>query len=191
MTPANSGLKHRQSRCSNRISQLTRWKQMETLFSSKILPHPPIPRKIVSGVENIRPLGILLDSVAKNAYQTKLVRKNEIGIQPTKSENYVPMNWAHKEKNTKFHTDQRKEERSFRVMLRNSRQSTDIEEILSQLDHCWIIRIKNKEAAGCGTQRSELPRKKRGKPAMLWMPSLRTLTTCSKTPDALSVRCNT
>ena len=92
---------------------------------------PPI---FVSGVSVIKPLIDLLNEIAKDNYNIKVLPNNEVKIQPSSSEKFIPIVEALKKKNTEFHTFQRKQDRSFKVVLRNMHPSTDAAEIQEEIE---------------------------------------------------------
>lgn len=61
---------------------------------------PPI---FIEGVENIIPLKSLLDEIAKNQYTIKILRNNQIKIQPLATEKYIPVMDALKKRYAKLH----------------------------------------------------------------------------------------
>ena len=103
---------------------------------------PPI---FVSGVGNICPLKALLDNIVKNEYTLKVLSNNEIKIQPHSSEKYLPIVEELKKKNTEFHTYQRKQEKGYKVVLRNMHSSVDINELKSEIENLGhkVMKIAN------------------------------------------------
>lgn len=105
----------------------------------KEIKPPPI---FVDGVENIKPLEELLNSSAPNSYTMKSLYNNQVKIQPHTSECYTKIVKALIEKDTKFYTYQLKNERSFRVVVRNIHQSTEhnhLKNAIEELGH----KVKN------------------------------------------------
>lgn len=96
----------------------------------KVPKPPPI---FVAGVGNITPLMLLLEEIAKQEYELKVLRNDEVKIQPQTSEKYRIIVKALTDKNTEFHTYQTKEERSFRVVLRNMHHTTDIDVLKDEI----------------------------------------------------------
>ena len=103
---------------------------------------PPI---FVSGVENICPLKTLLDSIVKNEYTLKVLSNNEVKIQPHSSEKYLPIIEELKRKNTEFYTYQRKQDKGYKVVLRNMHPTVDTNELKSEIEKFEhkVIRIAN------------------------------------------------
>jgi hypothetical protein len=83
---------------------------------------PPI---FVDGVCNISPLTQLLNEVAKNEHELKILNNQQVKIQPKTTEKFSIIVKALKEKQTSFHTYKPKEERNFKVVLKNMHPSTN------------------------------------------------------------------
>ena len=117
-------------------------KSTESENKLKTEKSPPI---FVSGVANICPLKALLDSTVKNEYTLKVLPNNEVKIQPHSSEKYLPIIVELKKKNTEFHTYQRKQDKGYKVVLRNMHSSADINELKSEIEKLEhkVIRITN------------------------------------------------
>lgn len=105
---------------------------MEETVTEKPIPvvvlqkPPPI---FVNGVEQLKPLKDLLDSIAENEYTLKVLPNNSVKIQPNQSENYVSIVEQLKVKKTQFHKYQQKEEKNYKVVLRNMHPSVDKKEL--------------------------------------------------------------
>lgn len=109
------------------------------------------PAIFVSGVQNIKPLQELLDEKAIGCYTFKILNNNQVKIQINKSEKYLPIITALKEKNTEFFTYQKKDSRKFKVVLRNLHLSVDHQDIINELktkghNVCRISNIKHKSS---------------------------------------------
>ena len=103
---------------------------------------PPI---FVSGVENIAPLKTLLDKIAENNYTLKILFNNEVKIIPNSSEKYLPIIEELKKKKTEFYTYQRKQDKSYKTVLRHIHPSVDtgeIEKAIEEHDH-KVLRVTN------------------------------------------------
>ena len=87
---------------------------------------PPI---FISGVANIKPLIDLLNVVAPDKYLVNTLSNEQIRVQPTESSVYTSIIKALMEKNTEFHTYKPRQDRSFRVVVRNLHPSTEIQDI--------------------------------------------------------------
>lgn len=105
---------------------------------------PPI---FVDGVSNIQPLIALLDEHVNDSYEIKVLRNEQVKIQPISSAAYSVIVKQLEIKQTEFYTYKLKEDRSFKVILKNMHPSTDTNEIkreLSDLGHCvtniWNIK---------------------------------------------------
>lgn len=121
---------------------------MEETVTEKPIPvvvlqkPPPI---FVNGVEQLKPLKDLLDSIAENEYTLKVLPNNSVKIQPNQSENYVSIVEQLKVKKTQFHTYQQKEEKNYKVVLRNMHPSVDKKELsvaIEEYDH-KVVSITN------------------------------------------------
>lgn len=103
---------------------------------------PPI---YVNGVENIRPLKELLDKTTEGLYTLKILAENEVKIQLKNSEKYLSVIKELKNKNTSFHTYQMKQDKNYKVVLRNMHPSVNIDELknaIEEYDH-KVINITN------------------------------------------------
>lgn len=94
---------------------------------------PKPPPIYVSNVGNINPLTTLLNNIAKNDYVIKVINSEEVKIQPKSSEAYTNIVKHLDEKETDFHTYKPKQERSFKVVLKNLHYSTPLEDIEDEL----------------------------------------------------------
>jgi hypothetical protein len=84
----------------------------------------------------------LLEQVAPRKYETKALAGNKVKIQPTTSDSYRAIMKALTEKNTEFHTFKPKEDRSYRVVLKNMHYSinpADIKTEIEKLGHTVTI----------------------------------------------------
>lgn len=91
---------------------------------------PPI---FIPDVLQIKPLIEILNKVAKDGYSFKILAKNQVKVQPATSINYYSITKELKVKETAFHTYQLKEDRNFRVVIKNIHPTTDIEELSAQI----------------------------------------------------------
>lgn len=94
-----------------------------------IIRPPPI---MLMGVKKIAPLIEQLDIVAKNGYQTKTSAEN-VTIHSQSKEVYLAITKMLKEKNTMFHSFPFKDERAFRVVLKNVHHTLDTNELKTAL----------------------------------------------------------
>jgi hypothetical protein len=96
-------------------------------------PKPPI---YITDVKNISPLIQLLEQIAKQQYKIKALADNQVKIQPKTSEFYrvIYKSKALAEKRTEFHTWKLKEERSYRVVLKNMHYCINPEEIKTEIE---------------------------------------------------------
>ncbi|KAL7291604.1 hypothetical protein TKK_0014644 [Trichogramma kaykai] len=103
---------------------------------------PPI---FISHVQNIKPLQDALNEVAPDRYLIKSLANNQVKVQPKSSLDYLPIITMLKQKDTRFHTYQLKQEKPYRVVLKNVHPSTntdDIKKELQELGH-KVTRISN------------------------------------------------
>lgn len=101
-----------------------------------VVPKPP--PIFIDCVEKIVPLRQLLNEIAKDSHEMKAMGNNRIRVQPKTAENYSKIVKALEEKKTQFHTYELKENRAFRVVLKNVHHTTDTEElkeVLGKLGH--------------------------------------------------------
>ena len=103
---------------------------------------PPI---FVSGVEDIGPLKSLLDNIAENNYTLKTLSNNEVKILPNSSEKYLPIVEELKKKNTQYFTYQRKQDKTYKTVLRNIHPSVDTSDLKTAIEEYGhkIIRLSN------------------------------------------------
>ena len=107
---------------------------------------PPI---YVSGVENIQPLKKLLQDIADKNYELKLLKENELKIQPKTIEMYQVITKALVDQNTEFHTFRPKQDKTYNIVLKGIHSSTPIEEIKEEIENMGhevsnISNIKNR-----------------------------------------------
>lgn len=92
---------------------------------------PPI---FVAGVKYIKPLTDLLQLTAKDHYELKVLGDDQVKIQCDSPENYNKIIKALDEKETQYHTYQAKNERSFRVVLRNIHPTVNTQELKEEIE---------------------------------------------------------
>jgi hypothetical protein len=115
----------------NRFSSL-----MEETSDEAPVQHtdPKPPPIFISGVANIKPLIDLLNVIAPNKYLVKTLSNEQVRVQPAESSIYTSIIKALMEKNTEFHTYKPRQDRSFRVVIRNLHPSTEVPEIKRALN---------------------------------------------------------
>jgi hypothetical protein len=109
--------------------------------------HTPKPPHIyIQDVTSIPPLLQLLEQVAAQQSETKVLADNQVKVQPATTDSYRAITKALAEKQTEFHTYKPKEERSYRVVLKNMYYSiapidikTEIEKLGHQVNNIWNI----------------------------------------------------
>ena len=78
-----------------------------------IIKSPKPPPIYISKVDNILPL-----LLAKNAYERRILRNNEVKIQASTLDIFKKITKSLVDKNTEFHTFKSKQERSYNVVLK-------------------------------------------------------------------------
>lgn len=111
--------------------------------STETLPKPP--PLFIAGVKNINPLTQLLNSLIKDKYFLKVLNQDQVKIQAQTMETYDIIEKALKEKNTEFHSYQKKSERVYKTVLKNLHPSTDIKLLKEEIElHGHkVVRINN------------------------------------------------
>lgn len=114
----------------------------QKVCEEKISKSPPI---FVSGVEDIGPLTKLLEEIDGKNYSLKILANNQVKILPSMSEKYLPIIEALKKKKTEFYTYQRKQDKSYKAVLRNMHPSTDLEDLKAAIEEYEhkVTRITN------------------------------------------------
>jgi hypothetical protein len=114
----------------NRFSSLSE-EHMEEADKQSTEPKPP--PIFISGVTNIKPLIDLLNTIAKDKYLVKTLYNNQVRVQPTESSVYTTIVKALIDKNAEFHTYKPRQDRSFRVVLKNIHPSTGLNDVKQDL----------------------------------------------------------
>jgi flagellin-like hook-associated protein FlgL len=104
--------------------------------------HPPI---YITDITNISPLIQLLEQIAKQQYEIKVLADNQVKVQPKTSESYRTIIKALAKKHMEFHTYKLKEERSYIVVLTNMHYSINTQEIETEIEELgqMVINIWN------------------------------------------------
>jgi hypothetical protein len=89
----------------------------------------------IQDVNTIPPLLQLLEQVAPRKYKTKAITNNLVKVQPTTSDSYRAIFKALEEKCTEFHKYKPREDRSYRVVIKNMRYSIDPANIKTELEN--------------------------------------------------------
>lgn len=100
---------------------------------TKIIIEPKPPPIFVNEVENIAPLQALLKTIAPDAYDMKILSSTNVKIMAKSKESYIAIVNALSEKSTMFHTYQLKENRAFRVVLKNVHHTCNLDELKEEL----------------------------------------------------------
>lgn len=103
---------------------------------------PPI---YIDGVENVAPLKIELDKIAKDQYTIKILKNNQVKIQSLSTIKYIPIMESLKQKGSQGFTYQCKQDKNFKVVLRNMYPSTDVQDIKAEIEaqNHKVIKITN------------------------------------------------
>lgn len=106
---------------------------------------PKPPPLFVAGVVDIKPLTKVLEEVAERNFFLKVLNHDEIKIQAKSVENYDRIVEALKSRNTEFHSYQKKEDRPFKVVLRNIHCSTDLNILKQEIEALGhsVVKISN------------------------------------------------
>ena len=106
---------------------------------------PKPPPIYIQKVETILPLKSELSKIAPNSFEFKILNNGEVKVQLQSSAKYLDTVNMLKSKNTEYYTYKPKNERGFKVILRNMHYSADLDEIkleLSSMNH-KVINIYN------------------------------------------------
>jgi hypothetical protein len=106
--------------------------QQQKAGPEKTTKPPPIH---ITDITNISPLTQLLQQIATQQYEIKALAHNQVKVQPKTSESYRTVTKALAEKCVQFHTYKLKEERSYRVVLKNMHYSISPEEIKTETEN--------------------------------------------------------
>lgn len=117
-------------------------RQNQNRFSVLEVDAPDVPKEIVhkpppifvDKVINIQPLIKILNENISDKYEIKVLKHDRIKIQPKLPEAFSKIVKILEEKNTEFYTYKLKEERNFKVVLRNMHYSSDTEDIKDELN---------------------------------------------------------
>ncbi|KAH9644980.1 hypothetical protein HF086_003310 [Spodoptera exigua] len=119
----------------------------ETKAADQVTRHIEKPPPFfVDKVSNIQPLSKMLEDVAHEDYEIKILQGERVKIQAKSPESYSTIYKELKSRNTEFFTYQPKGEKNFRVVLKHMHPSTDTEEIKQALEE--LHHKPNNEAFG-------------------------------------------
>lgn len=129
---------------------------------AQIKPPKPLPIFFVDRVSNIQSLIVLPNCTIKDDYEIKVLSNEQLKLQPKTLEAYSLLVKDLKLKNTEFHIYKEKQERSFRVVIKNVHHSTDIQELKQAIEerghsviNVWNLknrRTKMPLSVSCRTQ---------------------------------------
>lgn len=106
---------------------------LQTDANSNLLEHSKPPPIFVDKVGNIQPLMSLLSQCVPNQYEIKSLRNDQIKIMSKTHETYKVIVEELQKKDTEFHTYKPKNERGFKVILKNIHPTVDVEELKDEL----------------------------------------------------------
>lgn len=103
------------------------------------------PPLFITGVKDIKPLNSLLEAVANNEYSIKLVNQEEVKIQATSMGVYDLITVELKNRNTQFFSYRKKQDRPFRVVLKNIHSSISLDTLKQQIEEQGhsVVHISN------------------------------------------------
>lgn len=105
-------------------------RDQQTATIKQIKP-PPI---FVIGVSNINPLLRLLEDIAKNKYILRIISHTDVKIQAKEIDIYNLIFAALKSKNTEFYSYRRKQDKPFKVVLRNIHCTSNLDLLKTQIE---------------------------------------------------------
>jgi phosphoenolpyruvate carboxylase len=121
------------------------WKRKAKNNSTEPVLRKPLPIYIAD-VKNISSLTQLLEEIAKKQEEIKALTDNQVKVQPKTSESYRIIIKALDKKRTEFHAYKLKEERSYRVVLKNMLHSNpeeikmEIEKLEHTVTNIWNVK---------------------------------------------------
>lgn len=131
---------------SNRFAALEKEDQQTELISPGEKTPKPSPI-YVDRVSNIQPLTGLLNDSVEGEYEIKILKDEEVKILFKTTQAYSTIIKKLQKKGTEFHTHKLKQDRSFRVVLKNIHPSTDVSELKKaiedlghQVNNIWSIK---------------------------------------------------
>lgn len=86
-----------------------------------------------------------MDQIEKDQYAMKILKTNQVRIQPCSAVKYHPIMEALKQKGSQGYIYQCKSDKKFKVVLKNMHSSTDINEIKAEIEaqNHKVIKITN------------------------------------------------
>lgn len=130
----------------NRFSLLSENESANEEGNTEPQPTEPKPPPLfVAGVVDIKPLTKVLEEVAEKNFFLKVINPEEIKIQAKSLEHYDLIVAALKSRNTEFHSYQKKNDRPFKVVLRNIHSSTDLDILKQEIEDLGhsVVKISN------------------------------------------------
>lgn len=119
--------------------------QTELASLEEKMPKPP--PIYVDRVSNIQPLTDLLEDTVNGEFEIKILKAEAVKIQPRTTQAYSTIVKELQNKGTEFHTYRLKQDRNFRVVLKNIHPSTDVKAAIEILGHqvinLWNIRSRS------------------------------------------------
>lgn len=96
---------------------------------------PKPPPIYITNVTTVPPLLKLLDQITPQLYDLKALANNQVRVQPHTPDSYRLITKALLDRHTQFHTYKPKEDRPYRVVLRNMHYSIDPAEIKAEINN--------------------------------------------------------
>lgn len=115
----------------NRFAGLQDEENTQKADLPEYIPKPP--PIFVDKVENINPLCALLKEHVGNNFSLKILRDNQIKIMPKSQESYRKIVKELEVRETEFFTYKPKNERGFKVILRNMHPSVNVDDLKNEL----------------------------------------------------------
>jgi hypothetical protein len=100
--------------------------QQQKVDPANLLKPPAI---YISGIITISSLIQLLEQIVETQYEPKALQNNQVRIQPRNSDSYRTIIKVLTEKRMEFHTYNPKEERNYKIILKNMHYSINPEDI--------------------------------------------------------------
>jgi hypothetical protein len=147
---------------SNRLASLSDEEVTDHLQEAATDIRPKPPPIFVSDVTTILPLLQLPDQIVKQQCEIKALPDNQVRIQPKTPDSYRAIIKALAEKNTTFHTYKPKDERNYRVVLKNMHYSINPADIQTEIEKLRltvtnIFNIEHHSTSPCSSLTSSLP----------------------------------
>lgn len=131
------------SSCSNNRFQLLT--EQEDVPDETPHPEPKPPPLFVAGVKDVNPLLNVLNTTVANSFYLKVISAEEIKVQAKSKEAYETIVQELNKRNTEYYSFQKKENKPFKVVLKNLHHSSDtvlLKQEIEEKGHS-VLRINN------------------------------------------------